>query len=122
MSQTVNYAVQVNGSAIAIVGKVKFKKGYPKVNTKTASIGDKVVPYEDVDFTEAMGTVTIKLPNTAKNQGFVSDWQENRGKNALHLTDKSSGEVIVFKQQSISEDVEFEGEDFDVVFTGGQGV
>ena len=122
MAQTVNYSVQVNGSAIAIVGKVKFKKGYPKVNVKTASIGDQIVPYEDIDFTEAMGTVTLKLPNTATNQGYVSDWQENRGANALHLTDKSSGEVVIFKKQSIIEDVEFEGEDFDVVFAGGQGV
>ena len=122
MAQTVNYSVQVNGSAIAIVGKVKFKKGYPKVDVKTASIGDKVVPYENVDFTEAMGTVTITLPNTAKNQGFVDDWQQNRGKNAVHLTDKASGGVIVYKQQSITEDIEYEGEDFEVVFAGGQGV
>ncbi len=122
MSQTVNYSVQVNGSAIAIVGKVKFKKGYPKVDVKTASIGDKIVPYENVDFSEAMGTVTLTLPNTATNQGYVDDWQQNRGKNAIHLTDKASEEVVVYKQQSIIEDVEFEGEDFEVVFAGGQGV
>lgn len=122
MSQTVNYSVQVNGSAIAIVGKVKFKKGYPKVDVKTASIGDKIVPYENVDFSEAMGTVTLTLPNTATNQGYVDDWQQNRGKNAIHLTDKASGEVVVYKQQSITEDVEYEGEDFEVVFAGGQGV
>ena len=122
MAQTANYAVQVNGSAIAIVGKVKFKKGYPKVTTKTASIGDTIVPYEDVDFTEAMGTVTLTLPNTVENQEFVDDWQDNRGLNALHLTDKASGKVVVYKKQSISEDVEFEGEDFEVVFAGGQGV
>ena len=122
MSQTVNYAVQINGQAVAIVGKVKFKKGFPKVTTKSASIGEDVIPYEDVDYSEAIGTVTIKLPNTARNQGYITDWQRNRGKNALHLTDKASEEVVVFKKQSVSEDVEFEAEDFEVVFTGGQGV
>ena len=120
MAKVVNYTVLVNGTPLAIVGRVKFKKGYPKVDVKTASIGSKVVIYENVNYEEAMGTVTITLPNTAKNQGYVTDWQENRGKNAISLTDES-GEVVVFKKQYIAEDVEFDAETFEVTFVGGQG-
>lgn len=113
----------VNGVTVAVVEKPKYKRGVPKVDVKTATIGDKVVVYENVDYTEATGQATIKLQPTAENIELVEEWQDNIGKNAIRLVDSRTGFTKTFNNMSIMEDLEIDfASEIEVVFTGGQGI
>ena len=113
----------INGGTVAVVEKPKYKRGVPKVDVKTATIGDKVQVYENVDYSEATGEVTIKIQPTAENIELVEDWQDNIGKNAIRLVDSRTGFTKTFNNMSIKEDIEIDfASEIEVTFTGGQGV
>jgi hypothetical protein len=113
----------VNGATVAVVEKPKYKRGVPKVDVKTATIGDKVVVYENVDYTEATGECTIKIQPTAENIELVEGWQDNIGKNAIRLVDSRTGFTKTFNNMSIKEDIEIDfASEIEIVFTGGQGI
>jgi hypothetical protein len=115
--------VVVNGQTVAVVEKPKYKRGVPKVEVKTATIGDKVQVYENVDYTEATGEVVIKIQPTAENIELLENWQDNIGKNAIRMVDSRTGFTKTFNNMSIMEDVEIDfGTEIEVTFTGGQGV
>lgn len=115
--------VVVNGQTVAVVEKPKYKRGVPKVEVKTATIGDKVQVYENVDYTEATGEVVIKIQPTAENIELLENWQDNIGKNAIRMVDSRTGFTKTFNNMSIMEDVEIDfGAEIEVTFTGGQGV
>lgn len=115
--------VVVNGQTIAVVDKPKYKKGVPKVDVKTATIGDKVLVYENVDYSEATGQVVIKIQPTAENIEMLENWQDNAGKNAIRMVDSRTGFTKTFNNMSIMEDVEIDfSAEIEVTFTGGQGI
>lgn len=115
--------VVVNGQTVAVVEKPKYKRGVPKVEVKTATIGDKVQVYENVDYTEATGEVVIKIQPTSENIELLENWQDNIGKNAIRMVDSRTGFTKTFNNMSIMEDVEIDfGAEIEVTFTGGQGV
>lgn len=115
--------VIINGETLAVAKKPKYKRGIAKVNTHTSLIGESVKVTQSQDFSEAIGGVTISLRNTATNISLVEDWQDNIGKNAIRLVDNQTGFTKTFNQMSIEEDVEidFDSEEFEVDFKGGQG-
>lgn len=115
--------VQVNGQTVAVSKKPKYKRGVPKVTSNTSFIGDTVKVTQNTDYSEAIGEVTISLRNTLENITLLEEWQDNIGKNAIRMVDSGTGFTKTFNQMSISEDVEvdFDGEEFEVVFQGGQG-
>lgn len=115
--------VIVNGETVAVSKKPKYKRGIAKVDTHTSLIGDGVKVTQSQDFSEAIGEVTISLRNTLTNISLVEDWQDNIGKNAIRLVDNQTGFTKTFNQMSIEEDVEidFDSEEFEVMFKGGQG-
>lgn len=115
--------VVVNGQTIAVVDKPKYKRGMPKVDVKTATIGDKVLVYENVDYSEATGQVVIKIQPTAENIEMLENWQDNAGKNAIRMVDSRTGFTKTFNNMSIMEDVEIDfSAEIEVTFTGGQGI
>ena len=115
--------VIINGETVAVSKKPKYKRGVPKVNTHTSLVGDGVKVTQSQDFSEAVGVVTIALRNTLTNVSLVENWQDNVGKNAIRLVDNQTGFTKTFNQMSIEEDVEidFDAEEFEVSFKGGQG-
>lgn len=115
--------VQVNGGTVAVSKKPKYKRGTPKVTSNTSFIGDSVKVTQNTDFSEAIGEVTIALRNTMENITMLEDWQDNIGKNAVRMVDSATGFTKTFNQMSVSEDVEvdFDAEEFEVIFQGGQG-
>lgn len=115
--------VVVNGQTIAVVDKPKYKRGVPKVDVKTATIGDKVLVYENVDYSEATGEVIIKIQPTAENIEMLENWQDNIGKNAIRMVDSRTGFTKTFNNMSIMEDIEIDfSAEIEVTFTGGQGI
>ena len=115
--------VVVNGQTVAVVDKPKYKRGVPKVDVKTATIGDKVLVYENVDYSEATGEVVIKIQPTAENIEMLENWQDNIGKNAIRMVDSRTGFTKTFNNMSIMEDVEIDfSAEIEVTFTGGQGI
>lgn len=115
--------VVVNGQTVAVVDKPKYKRGVPKVDVKTATIGDKVLVYENVDYSEATGQVVIKIQPTAENIEMLENWQDNAGKNAIRMVDSRTGFTKTFNNMSIMEDVEIDfSAEIEVTFTGGQGI
>ena len=115
--------VIINGETVAVSKKPKYKRGVPKVSTHTSLVGDGVKVTQSQDFSEAVGVVTIALRNTLTNVSLVENWQDNVGKNAIRLVDNQTGFTKTFNQMSIEEDVEidFDAEEFEVSFKGGQG-
>lgn len=115
--------VIINGETVAVSKKPKYMRGVPKVSTHTSMVGDGVKVTQSQDFSEAVGVVTISLRNTVTNISLVEDWQDNIGKNAIRLVDNQTGFTKTFNQMSIEEDVEidFDAEEFEVSFKGGQG-
>lgn len=115
--------VVVNGQTVAVVDKPKYKRGVPKVDVKTATIGDKVLVYENVDYSEATGEVVIKIQPTAENIEMLENWQDNIGKNAIRMVDSRTGFTKTFNNMSIMEDIEVDfSAEIEVTFTGGQGI
>lgn len=115
--------VVVNGQTIAVVDKPKYKRGVPKVDVKTATIGDKVLVYENVNYSEATGEVVIKIQPTAENIEMLENWQDNIGKNAIRMVDSRTGFTKTFNNMSIMEDIEIDfSVEIEVTFTGGQGI
>lgn len=115
--------VVVNGQTIAVVDKPKYKRGVPKVDVKTATIGDKVLVYENVDYSEATGEVVIKIQPTAENIEMLENWQDNIGKNAIRMVDSRTGFTKTFNNMSTMEDIEIDfSAEIEVTFTGGQGI
>jgi len=115
--------VSINGVTVPVNGKPKWKGGAPKVTVKTATVGDKVMTYEEVDYTEAIGSVTISIMPTVANVELFESWQANIGKNAIRIVDTKTQFTKTFNNMSISEDVEFDTTDaIEIVFMGGQGV
>ncbi|MDY0193571.1 MAG: hypothetical protein RBR93_08590 [Aliarcobacter butzleri] len=115
--------VVVNGQTVAVVDKPKYKRGVPKVDVKTATIGDKVLVYENVDYSEATGAVVIKIQPTAENIEMLESWQDNIGKNAIRMVDSRTGFTKTFNNMSIMEDIEIDfSVEIEVTFTGGQGI
>lgn len=115
--------VIVNGETLAVSKKPKYKRGVPKINTHTSLVGDGVRVTQSQDFSEATGGVTISLRNTMTNIALVEDWQDKVGKNAIRLVDNQTGFTKTFNQMSVEEDIEidFDSEEFEVKFKGGQG-
>jgi len=115
--------VQINGQTVAVAKRPKYKRGTPKIKTNTSLIGDSVKVTQAKDYSEAIGEVTIALRNTTGNITLLEDWQDNIGKNAVRMIDSETGFTKTFNQMSISEDVEidFDSEEFEVTFQGGQG-
>lgn len=115
--------IQVNGQTVAVSKKPKYKRGVPKVTSHTSMIGDSVKVTQAVDYSEAIGEVTIALRNTIENVNMLEEWQDNIGKNAIRMVDNTTGFTKTFNNMSIEEDVEidFSGEEFEVTFKGGQG-
>src|SRR5574343_431650 len=95
-------------NANTVVDKPKYKRGVPKVDVKTATIGDKVLVYENVDYSEATGQVVIKIQPTAENIEMLENWQDNAGKNAIRMVDSRTGFTKIFNNMSIMEDVEID--------------
>jgi hypothetical protein len=116
--------VRVNGETVAVSKKPKYMRGVPKVTSNPSLIGDTIVVTQSKDFTEAMGVVTIGLRSTLANIQLLEDWQENVGLNAVMLVDNATGFTKTFNRMSVEEDVEidFDSDEFEVVFKGGQGV
>lgn len=115
--------VVINGQTIAVVDKPKYKRGVPKVEVKTATIGDKVLVYENVDYSEATGQVVVKIQPTAENIEMLENWQDNAGKNAIRMVDSRTGFTKTFNNMSIGDDVEIDfSTEIEVTFTGGQGI
>ena len=116
--------VIVNGETIAIAKKPKYRNGEPKINTHTSLVGEQVHVTQSQDFSEAIGEVTITLRNTKRNVLKLEEWQSNVGLNAVRIVDNRQGFNKTFNEMSVSDDVEidFDGEEFEVVFQGAQGV
>lgn len=115
--------VIVNGEPIAITGKVKYKRGAPKITVKTATVGDTVKTYEDADYTEAVSSTTFSIQPTKANIERLEDWQDNVGKNGIRFVDNRDGFTKTIKGASIMEDPEIDfTAEIEIVFTGGQAV
>ena len=116
--------VDVNGSILAVAKKPKYRAGKPKIETRTAMIGNTPVNSQSRNFEEAYSSITITLRNLPENIAMVEGWQENVGKNAVRLMDEDTGFIKTFNECSVEEDVEydFDGEDFEVVFHGNQAI
>jgi len=124
MSLEINAStVIVNGETVAVSKKPKYKRGFPKVTSNTSLVGESVKVTQSQDFSEAVGEVTIALRNTLANVDLVEGWQDNIGKNAIRLVDNQTGFTKTFNQMSVEEDIEidFDAEELEVVFKGGQG-
>lgn len=115
--------VIINGETIPVAKKPKYKRGTPKTETRTSLVGERVVVTQSQDFSEAVGEVTIALRATPANLELIEKWQDNIGKNAIRLIDNQTKFTKTFNQMSVEEDVEidFDGEEIEVVFKGGQG-
>lgn len=124
MSGVINLnTIVVNGEPVAVTGKPTYKRGVPKVDVKTATVGDNVELYESLDYTEAMGEAKFKMQPTAINIEMLENWQDNVGKNSVRMIDTRDGLTKTFNKMSISEDVEVDGDtEIEVIFIGGQGV
>jgi len=116
--------VIINGEAIAVSKKPKYKRGVPKVTTNTSLVGDEVHVTQNKDFTDATGMVAIKVRNTLANIKLMESWQDNVGKNAVHIVDNAAVFSKTFNQMSVEADfeIDFDSEETEVVFKGGQGV
>jgi len=116
--------VDVNGTVVAVAKKPKYKAGKPKIETRTAMVGNKTVNSQSRNFEEAYSVVTIALRSLPENIKMVEGWQENVGKNAIRLMDEDTGFIKTFNECSVEDDVEydFDGEEFEVVFNGNQAV
>jgi len=115
--------VSINGVTVAVAGKPKWKRGAPKTTVKTATVGAKVVPFEEVDYTEAVGSVTISIMPTPTNIELLEAWQDNIGKNAIRLVDTQAQFTKTFNNMTVSEDIEIDtANPIDITFMGGQGV
>ena len=115
--------VIINGDTIPVAKKPKYKRGTPKTETRTSLVGERVVVTQSQDFSEAVGEVTIALRATPANLELIEKWQDNIGKNAIRLIDNQTKFTKTFNQMSVEEDVEvdFDSEEIEVVFKGGQG-
>jgi hypothetical protein len=116
--------VIINGQAVAIAKKPKYKRGSPKVNSNSAMVGNEVVISQSKDFSEAVGEVTIAVRATAENIELIESWQDSIGKNAIRMIDKDTGFTKTFNQMSVEEDAEidFDSEEIEITFKGGRGV
>jgi hypothetical protein len=115
--------VLVNGVPIAITGKLKYKRGKPKVDVKTATIGQEVKIYENINYEEAVGNVTFSFQPTVENIEKFENWQDNIGKNNVRFLDTQTGFTKTMKFLTVSEDseIDFSGE-IEVTFIGGQAI
>lgn len=116
--------VRINGENTAVSKKPKYTRGVPKITTTVSLIGNTVIPTQSQDFSEAMGKVTLTYRTTLENIQRLEDWQDNVGMNAVILIDNPTGFTKTFNNMSVEEDPEqdFDSGEFEVVFTGGQGV
>ena len=124
MSLEINAStVIINGEAIPVSKKPKYKRGIPKTETRTSLLGERVVVSQSQDFSEATGEVTISVRKTVDMIEAIESWQDNIGKNAIRLIDNQTKFTKTFNQMSVEEDVEidFDGEEVEIVFKGGQG-
>ena len=115
--------VIINGETIAVSKRPKFKKGAPKVESRTSFVGNETKVTQSRDFSEAVGMVTIALRNTVSNHTLIDGWLENVGKNAIRITDAETSYAVTFNQMSIEEEPErdLDSEEIEIVFKGGQG-
>lgn len=115
--------VVINGQAVAPSKKIKFKTGVPKVTSHSSLLGDQVLVTQAVDFSEAIGQVTLSFRHTLKNLELLSEWQEKVGKNAIRFIDSPTGFTKTFNQLSVEEDpeIDFDSDEFEVTFRGGTG-
>ena len=115
--------VIINGIPVAVATKPKYKRGVPKIDVKTATVGDEVHLYENVDYTEATGACTITIQPTADNIELLEGWQDNKGKNAIRMVDSKTGFTKTFNKMSIMEDVEIDfATEIEIPFVGGKAV
>lgn len=115
--------VLVNGEPVAIIGKVTYQRGKPTVDMQTATIGQEIVPIENINFEEAMGRVTFSIPATSENIERLEDWQDNIGLNNVRFLDTKTGFTKTMKNLTISEDPEIDfSAPIEVTFVGGQAV
>lgn len=124
MSLEINAStVVVNGETIPVSKKPKYKRGIPKTESRSSLIGERVIVTQAQDFSEAIGEVTISVRGTVAMIEAIESWQDNIGKNAIRLIDNQTKFTKTFNQMSVEEDVEidFDGEEIEIVFKGGQG-
>ena len=112
--------VIINGKTIAISKKPKYMRGKSKMNFNTHAVGDEIKVTQSIDYTEAMGKVTLMLRNTLENINNLEDWQDNPAKNAIRIIDNETGFTKTFAEMSIGEDpeIDFDAEEFEVMFMG----
>lgn len=124
MSLEINAStVVINGETIPVSKKPKYKRGIPKTESRSSLIGERVVVTQAQDFSEAIGEVTVSVRGTVAMIEAIESWQDNIGKNAIRLIDNQTKFTKTFNQMSVEEDVEidFDGEEIEIVFKGGQG-
>lgn len=115
--------VLVNGEPVAISGKITYQRGKPSVEIQTATVGQEVKVYENINYEEAVGRVTFNMQPTLENINRLEDWQDNVGKNSVRFLDTNTGLTKTLKFLTVSEDPEIDfSTTIEVVFVGGQAI
>ena len=121
MSNLINLnTVLINGVTVAVVGKPVYKRGVPKVEVLTATVGNKISTYQNVNYEEATGMVKVSIQPTKTNIELIEGWQDNIGKNSIRLLDATEKLTKTFNQMSIEEDLEIDtSAPIEITFMGG---
>jgi len=121
MSNLINLnTVLINGVTVAVVGKPVYKRGVPKIEVSTATVGNKISTYQNVNYEEATGMVKISIQPTKTNIELIEGWQDNIGKNSIRLLDATEKLTKTFNQMSIEEDLEIDtSAPIEITFMGG---
>jgi len=121
MSNLINLnTVLINGVTVAVVGKPVYKRGVPKVEVLTATVGNKISTYQNVNYEEATGMVKVSIQPTKTNIELIEGWQDNIGKNSIRLLDATEKLTKTFNQMSIEEDLDIDtSAPIEITFMGG---
>jgi len=121
MSNLINLnTVLINGVTVAVVGKPVYKRGVPKVEVLTATVGNKISTYQNVNYEEATGMVKVSIQPTRTNVELIEGWQDNIGKNSVRLLDATEKLTKTFNQMSIEEDLDIDtSAPIEITFKGG---
>jgi hypothetical protein len=84
--------------------------------------GDKIIPIQTEDNTEAFGQLTLTMPRTIESIAALEEGPALIGKNEVRFFDNVTGFSKVLKRASVAEDVEvdLESEEFEVILQGEQ--
>ena len=113
----------VNGETIALADKPSFNTGGAKIIANPTMVGANISIVYGLDYTEAIGRVTLPLRNTKPNMEKIEDWRNNLGSNSIRVLDNESGFSISFPNMSIMEspDIDLKSNMTEVKFEGGIG-